>query len=79
MEYTGHLIGSSGPVLWSPRSPDPPPMNFFLWDSLKELVYRDMVTIQTDFTAHLHVLRWTPRCCEHPLRGVLTHVRLDTL
>lgn len=32
-------MGTGGPVFWSPRSPDLTPMDFFLWNYLKNLVY----------------------------------------
>lgn len=33
-------IGRGGPALWPPRSPDLTPLDFFLWGTLKEIVYR---------------------------------------
>lgn len=37
--FPGRWIGTRGPVLWPPRSPDFTPMDFFLWGYLKNLVY----------------------------------------
>ena len=54
MEYPGRWIGRGGPVLWPPRSPDLTPLDFFLWGHLKELVYRDLVTTESDLVARLH-------------------------
>ncbi|GBN06817.1 hypothetical protein AVEN_115949-1 [Araneus ventricosus] len=54
MEYSGRCIRRGGPVLWPSLSPDLTPLDFFLWDHLKELVYRDVVTTQMDLVARLH-------------------------
>ena len=44
-------IGRDGPTLWPARSPDITPLDFFLWDFVKDNVYRtpvpDMVTLKT--------------------------------
>ncbi|GFW67530.1 uncharacterized protein TNCV_3392011 [Trichonephila clavipes] len=38
--YPGKWIRRSGPVAWSPRSPDLNLFDFFFWDSLKSLQRR---------------------------------------
>jgi len=38
------VIGRGGPVLWPPRSPDLTPLDFYLWGTLKDKVYRTEVT-----------------------------------
>ncbi|GFW34968.1 DUF4817 domain-containing protein [Trichonephila clavipes] len=52
--YSSRCIGRQGPVLWPPLSPDLIPLDFFLWDHLKELVYRDSVTTLMSLVARLH-------------------------
>lgn len=40
--FPNRWIGRNSPVIaWSPRSPDLTPLDFFLWGSLKEKVYKD--------------------------------------
>ena len=38
-------IGRGGPVAWSPRSPDPAALNYFLWCSVKERVMAEKPTM----------------------------------
>ncbi|GFW39780.1 uncharacterized protein TNCV_2419461 [Trichonephila clavipes] len=66
--YPGRWIGRQGPILWPPRSPDLTPLIFFLWDHLKELVYRDVVKTQMDLVARLHA------ACTSVDPAVLRHV-----
>jgi hypothetical protein len=49
--HTGRWIGRGGPISWPPRLPDLTPMDFFLWEQLKEQVHavpprtiKDLVT-----------------------------------
>ena len=37
--FGARWIGRGGPVAWPPRSPDLTPCDFFLWGTMKELVY----------------------------------------
>lgn len=41
-------IGRGGPVSWPPRSPDLNPIDFFLWGTLKSLVYERPVNTRAD-------------------------------
>jgi hypothetical protein len=36
-------IGRAGPVAWPPRSPDLNPIDFYLWEHLKTLVYSNPI------------------------------------
>jgi hypothetical protein len=36
----GRWIGRGGPIALSPRSPDLTPLDFFLWDYVKNIVYQ---------------------------------------
>jgi len=38
--FPGRWIGRGGPIRWAPRSPDLTPLDFFLWDYLKSIVYQ---------------------------------------
>jgi hypothetical protein len=38
--FSGRWIGRRGPTLWSSRSPDLTPCDFFLWGWAKEEVYK---------------------------------------
>ncbi|XP_076237366.1 uncharacterized protein LOC143181061 [Calliopsis andreniformis] len=37
--YEDRWIGRLGPVAWPPRSPDLTPLDFFLWEYVKQKVY----------------------------------------
>ncbi|XP_063898861.1 probable RNA-directed DNA polymerase from transposon X-element [Helicoverpa armigera] len=37
--YPNYWIGRGGPIAWPPRSPDPTPLDFYLWGRVKDLVY----------------------------------------
>jgi hypothetical protein len=37
--YHGRWIGRGGPNAWLPRSPDLNPLEFYLWEDLKTIVY----------------------------------------
>uniref|UniRef100_T1INI0 Tc1-like transposase DDE domain-containing protein n=1 Tax=Strigamia maritima TaxID=126957 RepID=T1INI0_STRMM len=39
MMFPGHWIGRGGPVAWPVRSPDLIPLDYFLWDHIKKIVY----------------------------------------
>ena len=42
--FPGKWIGRNRPVVWPPRSPDLNPINFYLWDHVKNEVYSTPVT-----------------------------------
>lgn len=37
--FEGRWMGTRGPVQWPPRSPDLTPLDFFLWGTIKNIVY----------------------------------------
>jgi hypothetical protein len=37
---SGRWIGRSGPIAWSPKSPDLTPFDFFFWGYVKNIVYQ---------------------------------------
>ena len=37
--FHNRLIGLDGPICWPPRSPDLTPLDFFLWDYVKDRVF----------------------------------------
>lgn len=41
--YRNRWIGRGGPVHWPARSPDLTPMDFFLWGTIKQYVYRERI------------------------------------
>ena len=41
-----HWIGRGGPEQWPPHSPDPTPMDFFIWGEMKCLVYETPIDTQ---------------------------------
>lgn len=54
-KFPGQWIGRGGPILWTPRSPDHSPLDFFLWGYVKDTVYKtpvkDIQEIKTRITA----------------------------
>ncbi|KAJ8960170.1 hypothetical protein NQ318_003892 [Aromia moschata] len=40
-KFNEHWIGRDGPILWPPRSPDLTILDFYLWERLKQIVYRE--------------------------------------
>ncbi|GFS83345.1 uncharacterized protein TNCV_600771 [Trichonephila clavipes] len=50
----GRRIGKMSSFIWPSQSPDLTLLHFHLKGHLKELVYRDVVTMQTDIVARLH-------------------------
>ncbi|KAJ8947291.1 hypothetical protein NQ318_014188 [Aromia moschata] len=40
--YGENWIGINGPIPWAPKSPDLTPLDFFLWGTLKNKVYRTL-------------------------------------
>jgi hypothetical protein len=41
MHFLGRGVGRDGQILWSPRSPDIKPLDFFLWGYVKDIVYNE--------------------------------------
>ena len=52
--YPNRWIGRGGPVPWPARSPDLTPLDYFLWGSMKSLVYATPVTSEEDHIARVH-------------------------
>ncbi|KZC04452.1 hypothetical protein WN55_04258, partial [Dufourea novaeangliae] len=40
-QFPNRWIGCGGEFLWPPRSPDLTPLEYFLWDALKDMVHRE--------------------------------------
>lgn len=51
--YGQRWIGRGGPTRWPPRSPDLTPMDFFLWGTMKQLVYSTPVETEMDLAARV--------------------------
>ena len=51
--YPGHWIGRGGPVAWPPRSPDLTPLDFFLWEHIKSIVYETPVPDEETLLARI--------------------------
>ncbi|KAJ4431034.1 hypothetical protein ANN_19627 [Periplaneta americana] len=66
-------IGSDGSVPWPPRSPDPTPLDFFLWGDVKRFLYEAPTDTAKDLVAPVveaaHVIRdnvgFFERCTLH--------------
>jgi hypothetical protein len=76
--YHDRCIGTEGPAAWPPRSPDFNPLNFYLREQLKALVYAAPV----DNEEPLHhrnvdtcqIIRNYPGISEWTRRSVMRHV-----
>jgi hypothetical protein len=44
MHFHVRWVGRDGPVLWPPRSPNIASLNFILWEYVKDIVYKALVT-----------------------------------
>ena len=52
--YPNRWIGRGGPVPWPARLPDLTPLDYFLWGSIKALVYATPVMSEEDLIARVH-------------------------
>jgi hypothetical protein len=46
-KFPGRWLGRYGPIKWSPRSPDLTPFDFFLWETVKQLVYDGRASVNS--------------------------------
>lgn len=51
--YPERWIGRGGPVEWPPRSPDLTPLDFYVWGTMKNLVYVTPVATQEELLARI--------------------------
>jgi hypothetical protein len=51
--YNSCWIGRVGPMAWPPRSPDFTPVDFFLWEHIKTLIYTSPFDSEEDLLAHI--------------------------
>ena len=79
-EFDGRLIGIGGAIQWSPRSPDLSPLDFSMWGTVKNAVYRyknedtienfkHTISQKCQDIASLHRPRWTSIRAEPGLRS----------
>ena len=52
--YPNRWVGRGGSVPWTPRSPDLTPLDYFLWGSMKNMVYGTPVTSEEDLIAGVY-------------------------
>ena len=73
--YPNRWIGRGVPVPWPARSPDLTPLDYFLWGSMKALVYATPVTSE-DLIARVHgateILSRQPHLLDH-VRAAQSH------
>ena len=51
----GHCIGRRGTIEFPPRSPDLTPLDFYLWGTLKDVVYRKKPATLGDLRAEIPI------------------------
>lgn len=70
--YANRWIGRGGPVPWPARSPDCNPLDFYLWDHVKSLVYIDLIAdIDTRIINAFQTVRNTPGIFERVRRSLI--------
>lgn len=52
-QFQNRWIGRGGPVAWPARSPDLTPLDFFLWGTMKDLVYATPVESEQDLVGRI--------------------------
>lgn len=75
-EYFGmQWIGRYGPVRWPPRSPDLTPLDFYVWNTLKEKVYQIRVQTRQELIDRISLCCAEMRQKRCELRRVVDSVR----
>ena len=46
-------LGRGGPVAWPPKSPDPTPLDYYLWGHMQTLVYETKVESRAALRDHI--------------------------
>lgn len=64
--YEGKWIGTHGPIRWPPKSPDLTPLDFFLWGTLKNEVYKTQTRDMDDLKEKIRI------ACDH-IDGNMLH------
>ena len=52
--YANRWIGKRGQIPWTAWSPDLTPLHYFLWGSMKSMVYGTPVTSEEDLVTRVH-------------------------
>jgi hypothetical protein len=53
-QFPHRWIGRGGPTGWGPRSPDLTPLDFFLWDDLKNIIYKTPIKDLTELQKRIN-------------------------
>jgi hypothetical protein len=79
MHFPGPWVGRNGRIRWPPHSPDITPLDFFLWDYVKDIVYKIPVTSLDELKLRLVAVikTVTPQLLENTWTE--TEYRLDIL
>ena len=79
--YPNRWIGRGVAVPWPARSPDLTLLDYFLWGSMKALVYATPVTSEEDLNARVHgaieILSRQPHLLDHVRAAQRRHCRLS--
>ena len=62
--FPNRWLGRGGPIPWRPRSPDPTPLDYYIWGHMKTLMYE----IKFDSRAALRdrIFAAAEHICNHP-------------
>ena len=52
--FPGRWIGRNGPIRWAPRPSDLTPLDFFLWEHLKNVVYLSPCEDLAELKSRIH-------------------------
>lgn len=71
-EFPQKWIGNRGAVEWPARSPDLSPLDFFLWGTLKALIYKNPIESREELVANIQeaFLRIRPRWSQRAVNKV---------
>lgn len=73
-------IGTHGPIAWPPRSPDLTPLDYFLWGTLKEEIYKEgsntPETLQNKISSKIRELNRNPQKLAEVRNNFLKRIRV---
>jgi len=77
-KFENRWIGRGGPVHWPARSPDLTPLDFFLWSTIKNYVYREQVHSREELHDKIveAFANVTPEMVSNAQRSLLRRARL---
>lgn len=73
-------IGNGGPIVWPARSPDLTPLDYFLWGTIKDNIYKEEVEdiniLRNKIVQEIAILNNNPYCLQQVRENFLKRCRL---